>query len=244
MMRRMSLPEPHPAPFDRTRVRAITLDLDDTLWPVWPTIHRAEATLQAWLRTHAPRTAALAADADEAARARRAAHAAHPQAAHDVSLLRREAIRYLLERAGDDGALAEPAFEVFYQARQRVELFADALPALRWLAARWPLVALTNGNADVGLIGLGAYFVASVSARQTGVGKPDARLFQAGAAAAGVPPEAVLHVGDDAPLDGGALAAGMQMAWVNRAGHAWPPELPPPSLQVSELQALCQRLGG
>ena len=35
---------------DRLKVKAITLDLDDTLWPIWPTIARAEAALQDWLR--------------------------------------------------------------------------------------------------------------------------------------------------------------------------------------------------
>ena len=34
---------------DLSRIRAITLDLDDTLWPVWPTIHRAEQVLSDWL---------------------------------------------------------------------------------------------------------------------------------------------------------------------------------------------------
>ena len=29
-----------------SRIRAITLDLDDTLWPIWPTIERAERVLQ------------------------------------------------------------------------------------------------------------------------------------------------------------------------------------------------------
>ena len=37
-----------------SRIHAITLDLDDTLWPIWPTIERAESALQAWLRQHAP----------------------------------------------------------------------------------------------------------------------------------------------------------------------------------------------
>ncbi|MFG5407658.1 hypothetical protein ABXN37_05510 [Piscinibacter sakaiensis] len=37
--------------------RAITLDLDDTLWPVRPVIRRAEAALRAWLARHAPATA-------------------------------------------------------------------------------------------------------------------------------------------------------------------------------------------
>ena len=55
---------------DLSRIRAITLDLDDTLWPVWPTIHRAEDVLRAWLDTHAPRTAALTRDKEKSHRAR------------------------------------------------------------------------------------------------------------------------------------------------------------------------------
>ena len=39
-------------------IRAITLDLDDTLWPIAPAIDRAEAALDAWLLAHAPRAAA------------------------------------------------------------------------------------------------------------------------------------------------------------------------------------------
>ena len=27
---------------DIARIKAITLDLDDTLWPIWPTIRRVE----------------------------------------------------------------------------------------------------------------------------------------------------------------------------------------------------------
>ena len=38
-------------------VHAITLDLDDTIWPIGPVIGRAETALGAWLRENAPRTA-------------------------------------------------------------------------------------------------------------------------------------------------------------------------------------------
>ena len=41
------------------RVKAISLDLDDTLWPIWPTIERAEKVLHDWLVDHAPMAAAL-----------------------------------------------------------------------------------------------------------------------------------------------------------------------------------------
>ena len=39
---------------DVARIRAITLDLDDTLWPVWPTIERAEGALAGWLAGSLP----------------------------------------------------------------------------------------------------------------------------------------------------------------------------------------------
>jgi FMN hydrolase / 5-amino-6-(5-phospho-D-ribitylamino)uracil phosphatase len=231
------------AGLDVSRIRAITLDLDDTLWPIWPTIARAEAALQAWLVTHAPATAGLCSDQSVLREVRVHMNSSRPDLAHDMSALRRESIRHVLQRAGDDPALAEVAFEVFFAERQRVNLFEDALPALDFLSSRFPVVALSNGNADVHRVGLGAHFKASVSARDFGVGKPDPRIFHAAAQAAGVDSAAVLHIGDDAHLDGvGALGAGMQLAWVNREGQAWAHAPLRPHATVRDLLALCRQL--
>ncbi len=232
-----------PATFDPQRVRAVTLDLDDTLWPIWPTIARAEGVLQQWLDENAPATAALGRDKDLLRAVRHQMQTLRPDLAHDMSGLRRESIRLLLQRAGDNPALAEVAFEIFFAERQRVDLFEDALPALSFLSSRFPVVALSNGNADVHRVGLGAHFRASISAREFGVAKPDARIFHAGAAAAGVTAAEVLHIGDDAHLDGvGALNAGMQLAWVNRADHAWEYAPLQPHITVTDLLELCRAL--
>jgi HAD superfamily hydrolase (TIGR01549 family) len=229
--------------FDPQRIRAVTLDLDDTLWPIWPTIARAEAALQQWLDANAPATAALGRDKGTLRAVRNQMQTLRPDLAHDMSGLRRESIRLLLQRAGDDPALAEVAFEVFFDERQRVDLFVDALPALEFLASRFPLVALSNGNADVQRVGLGAHFRASISAFKFGVAKPDARIFHAGAAAAGVTAAEVLHIGDDAHLDGvGALNAGMQLAWVNRDNQTWAHAPLAPHLTVTDLLVLCRAL--
>ena len=225
---------------DISRIKAITLDLDDTLWPVWPTIGRAEAVLTAWLTTHAPSTAKLSADAELKKAVRAEINARHADRAHDLSFLRLQSIRALLQQAGDPVHLAEPAFEAFFAERQRVDLFDDALPALAFWSQRYPVVALSNGNADVHRVGIGQHFHASVSAQSLGVAKPDLRIFVAGAAASGVQPHEVLHVGDDAHADCvGALAAGMQVAWLNREGHDWTHGDTRPHLEVRDLHALC-----
>jgi putative hydrolase of the HAD superfamily len=229
---------------DPSRIKAITLDLDDTLWPIWPTIARAEVVLTDWLSGRAPATVALLADAEAKRRIRAETEAAHPQLGHDLSALRREAIRHALREAGDDPALADPAFEVFFDERQRVQLFEDALPALERLSARYPLVALSNGNADLQRVGLARYFKGGLSAREFGIGKPDRRIFEAAAALAGVSAADTLHVGDDAHLDGvGALGAGMQLAWLNRGRHEWPHPPLQPHLTVADLLVLCEHLG-
>ena len=224
---------------DLSKIRAIGLDLDDTLWPIWPTIARAETQLQRWLEQHAPRTAATFSDPAHRLSLRDAVVRAQPSISHDMSALRREMIRSGLRHGGDDPDLAEPAFDVFFAQRMRVDLYADALPALQFLAARFPLVAISNGNADVARVGIGEHFHASLSAHLFGVGKPDVRIFHAAASAAGVPPEAVLHVGDDPRLDVlGALDAGMQTVWLNREGHAWEHDQRP-HLSVASLDAVC-----
>lgn len=206
-----------------TQIKAVTLDLDDTLWPIWPTIERAEAALHDWLAVHAPATATVL-DKAQLRALRNAIEVERPDLRHDLSAFRREAIRRALVMGGDDEALVEPAFEVFFAARQQVTLFDDALPALEWLAARYPVVALTNGNADVGRVGLGKFFVGAVSAKDFGVPKPDPRIFHEACRVAGHAPASVLHVGDDWALDvEGAVQAGMQTAFLNRQKAAVSP---------------------
>lgn len=226
-------------------IRAITLDLDETLWPIAPVIERAEDELHGWLQRHAPRTAARF---DVAAlRALRDSLAAEfPDRAHDFTWARRVSIERALTLVGDDSALAEPAFEYFFEWRHRVTLFPDALPALARLSARYPILALTNGNAELDRIGIAQYFVGRLSAREFGRGKPHVDFFHAACARLGEPPAAVLHVGDDWALDiEGAHAAGQPSAWIGRPHHGLRPQggQADPWFEGESLLGLAERLG-
>ena len=223
-------------------IKAITLDLDDTLWPVGPVIARSEAAMSAWLTPRAPKTAAVFADPAQRLALRQAVQAARPDIGHDLGTLRREVIRLGLTRQGEDTALVEDAYRVFITERMRVDLYEDSLAALAWLSDRYPVVALSNGNADVHQVGIGRFFKAGLSAQDFGCGKPDVKIFHAGAAAAGVQAHEVLHVGDDAAMDVlGGLDAGMQTAWVNRDGKDWA-HAAKPHVTVSDMAHLCRLL--
>lgn len=228
---------------DLRRIRAISLDLDDTLWPIWPTIERAEQVLHEWLTRHAPATATLFTSAHALREIREQVGRERADLKHDLSALRRESIRLALSRAGDDPQLAEAAFAVFFDERQNVTLFPDAMPGLQFLADRYPLVSLSNGNADLDRIGLGGLFQAAFSAQAYGVAKPDARIFHAAADAVGVAPHEVLHVGDDTLLDViAAKHAGMQAAWANRKEALWPHDDVQPDLEFASFSELCDAL--
>ena len=205
-------------------IKALTLDLDDTLWPIWPAIERAEHELHAWLARHASATARRF-DAAALRGLREAVAAENPHWGLDFTRMRRESLVRALTLAGDDAALADPAFDVFFAARNRVQLYADARPALEALARRWPIIALTNGNADLHSIGLAEHFTATISAREFGIGKPDPRIFHEACRQLNVQPHEVLHIGDDWALDvAGAHAAGLRSAWVRREGDVTMPE--------------------
>ena len=69
-------------------VRAITLDLDDTLWPFAPVGARVEQVQHTWLLQHCPRTAArFPIDAMRALREQ--VNSERPDLAHDFSQLRK-----------------------------------------------------------------------------------------------------------------------------------------------------------
>jgi putative hydrolase of the HAD superfamily len=222
--------------------KALSLDLDDTLWPIWPAIERAEAALEAFLRERCPRTAQMyPVPLMRELRDRIAAE--HPQFAHDFTIQRKISLRHALRSAGDDEAHAEDAFTTFYAARNCIEFYPDALGALDRLAARWPIAALTNGNADLEKIGIADRFRVFIAAREAGHAKPDAPIFHAACTRLGLQPHEVLHIGDDPLLDvAGASWAGMRTCWINRRQESWPEQLPAPDLQFTTLDALADWL--
>ena len=204
------------------RIRALTLDLDDTLWPVLPALERADRDVDAYLRQHYPNVArAWPIPAMRALRAEVAAE--RTDLAHDFTAQRHLTIQRAFAHCGIDEAPIEALWEIYFSARNSVEFFPESMAALQRLAGRWPIASLTNGNADLDRIGIRAHFAHHVCARDTGVPKPDARIFLAAAERLGLSAAEILHVGDDPELDVvGARDAGLRTAWINRAGHPWP----------------------
>lgn len=203
------------------QLAAISLDLDDTLWPIQPVIDRADQCLHDWLLANCPRAAtAWPVAAMRVLRERIASE--NPDLAHDFTAQRRLSLRCALQPHGYDETHVENAFAAFYAARNEVECYPDVLPALDRLAKRFTLISVSNGNADLQRIGLSRYFRFSVSARDFGMAKPAAQIFHAACARLGMVPQQVLHVGDDPHLDVvAASAAGLRSAWINRAGVPW-----------------------
>lgn len=233
-------------------VRAVTFDLDFTLWDLTGVIELAERRADEWLQARFP---AVAERYDrEALRVLRLELAdQRPALRHDVTALRRAAFAAAGERCGlaeaDREALVHGAYEAFIAGRHEVVIYEDTRPLLEWLHGRVPIGAITNGNADIGRLSLGPYFDFSVSAMDVGAAKPSHLVFEAACGRAGVPAGAIVHVGDDCECDVvGSYRAGMQPVWLDRDGGAWPDGLErPPHCRVTSLaelrRLLADRLG-
>jgi FMN hydrolase / 5-amino-6-(5-phospho-D-ribitylamino)uracil phosphatase len=223
-------------------IRAVAFDLDNTLWDVGPVIVRAEQCLHDWLREHCPRIAARVSIAEMRAARERLARR-EPDRAHDFTYLRVTALAAHARECGYEEEVAERAFEVFFAARNELQPYADVQPALARLSRRYPLASLSNGNADLKLIGLAPLFSVSLNARQIGVAKPHARCFQHLARDLRLDPPEILYVGDDPYLDvDAARAAGLRTAWMDRSGAPWPADLPPADISVADCMQLAELL--
>ena len=219
-------------------IRAITLDLDDTLWPIEPVIRNAERSLWAWLNEHYPEINNRW-TAERLLEFRIALVKQHPDKAHDFRFLRKKALRHVAIDSGYTEDLVEPAFDVFDRARNQVTLFPEVEAELERLAESFTLVAITNGNASLKRIGLDHHFADIVTSVDIGVPKPHPRIFEETLRRSGLQAESTLHVGDHPETDVfGALNAGMQAAWINRDGTEWPAEFGDVPVVVESLTAL------
>jgi putative hydrolase of the HAD superfamily len=167
----------------------------------------------------------------------------YPQRAHDFRFLRKTVLREVALDCGYSDELVEPAFSVFDDARNEVELYPDVPTALDWLAAHYRIIAVTNGNANLATIGIDHYFDDIVASADIGCAKPARRIFAEATRRAGTKACCVLHVGDHPRTDiAGAREAGLATAWMNRRNDKWPEDLSDPDATLADMSDLCRLL--
>lgn len=224
------------------RLKLITFDLDNTLWPVEEVIRRAERVSSQFLQT---RFAELAAQLSVPALHQRRDQLVHNQSHYwkNLTRLRIDTLRLTLQDNGispsDAEQAAKEAFEVFYRERNQVTFFPGARHVLETLADSYMLGAISNGNANLELIGIRDLFDFHHCAESVGEAKPAAAIFHAALDSAGVVATDALHVGDHPSEDiDGARRAGFATIWANLLDQHWPPELLAPAWRIRHLHEL------
>jgi putative hydrolase of the HAD superfamily len=141
---------------------------------------------------------------------------------HDFTYLRKASLHRCAQSVGYDAPAAEEAFAVFFRARNAVTLYQDVPAVLPRLRQRFRLFTLTNGNADLAVIGIDHHFEGRFAARDVGSLKPAASAFNHVIDKTQLAAHQILFVGDDPIADvQGARAVGMQPVWVNRTRALW-----------------------
>ncbi|MEH6627594.1 MAG: HAD-IA family hydrolase [Motiliproteus sp.] len=224
-------------------IKVITFDLDDTLWSINPVMVKANQALYQWLQDHAPAFADRY-QLQDFSKLRQQVVDQHPQWSHSVTAIRLGVLRHGLSSSGYQGdqleQLVEQAFDCFIKARNQVEFFHHALTMIQQLHKHYQLGALSNGNADIEMVGLSDYLDFCFNADTVGTAKPDPLMFQQMLEFTDAQPQQVIHVGDHPIHDVlGAQHAGVHSLWVNLDKKAWPGG-ETPSLEVNCLSEIPQ----
>lgn len=222
----------------------ISFDLDDTLYDNKPVLLHAEQQLQHYLIAQDERLADWQLS-DWAQLRKQIAHQA-PELAHDMTALRLASIRHTLSTLGHNriDALrhAEHAMTLFLAERNHIQLTDDVIALMQALAARYPLVAITNGNADPNQFGLQGIFQ---SHHYAGGGirmKPYPDMFHQAQQQHQRYGAAWLHIGDHPRTDvQGALAMQWQTCWLNQRPQRRPLHHLP-HVEIHQLDALASLL--
>ena len=161
------------------RIAALTFDLDDTLYDNRPVILRTEQEALAFMQNYHPSLRSF--QNVDLQRIRQAVREAEPEIYHDVTRWRHRAIEQAMRDAGLSAqeaiAGANAAMMHFAKWRSQIEVPQATHETLQQLAKKWPLVAITNGNAQPELFGLGDYFKFVLRAGPDGRSKPFSDMY-------------------------------------------------------------------
>lgn len=218
-------------------IRCIVFDLDDTLWPCEPTIVKAEAALYDWLEEKYPQVTNQY-SLEQLRQHHLDAAMQKPHIAHDVTVLRKQSLQELAQKFGYPSALAEDGLALFRKYRSQVTLFDDALPTISRLGKSFKIGVITNGNADLGAMGLDKHFEFIVTAAEVGVAKPNKGIFEFARKKANLETHELLYIGDHPEIDVlGAKKCGWKTLWFNSSKADWIGESRPDA-QIHSLKEL------
>lgn len=230
---------------DFSSIRCVVFDLDDTLWPCEPTISNAEQALYDWFKDNYPRISDQFSFED--LRQQRANFSLqHPHLSHDVTALRLHSMTELAKKFDYPVRLAKDGLAHFRQHRNQVNLFDDALPTLKKLGEHFKIGAITNGNAQLDVIGVQVHFDFVVTAEDAGAAKPNKEIFDFARKQINLASHELLYVGDHPTNDViGSKNSGWQALWFNPDAKQWPEDILPqiqPNAQIQKLSELPELL--
>ncbi len=203
------------------KIRAITFDLDDTLYDNMPYIHSAQKQLDDYLVSTYPAIRNISPQAWQDIRV--AMLKKQPNLSNDMGALRLSVLKQAfatIHMQGDElERAAKDCFDFFYQKRSDFVVDNKVIKTLKKISKQVPLVAITNGNVNCKQIGIEPFFSHVFHANIKAPMKPNRFMFDRASEALNIPPKNILHVGDHLIKDVlGATRAGYQTAWlaVNR----------------------------
>lgn len=222
-------------------IRAISFDLDDTLYDNRPVIENAEQ----WMVDHMRDRYLASAMYDRAwwLQLKHELQRADPSLHDDVSRCRLMMLEVGLQRGGMAESQAKQeakqVFAEFLEVRSQVVVPAESIKVLKQLSRHFPLVVITNGNVLLERIGLDGHFKHVLKAGNGRKMKPAPDMFRLMAAQLKLRPQQILHVGDDVTTDiFGAIRNGYQAAWINNQGQDWRTLHTLPHLMLQDIRDL------
>lgn len=200
------------------QIKAMSFDLDDTLYDNVPVVRNAEAWLQHHLRTEYADLPHL--DAMDWLRIKRQVLARDAHLKHDMSALRIAVLtQFFVDNTYTEQLAQETAhtiFKLFLAVRSDFVVPEKSLQVLKLIAEKMPVIAITNGNVDTDALGLTPYFSGVIKAGNGLKMKPSSDMFRLASQQLGIEPQHILHVGDHPISDvAGAIRNDYMAAWLN-----------------------------
>ena len=210
------------------RIKAVTFDLDDTLWPLREVIIHAHKESNNWIIDKFPNMSKVLFTEQEQKMWQKLI-AKDNSLRHRLSELRMKVIETLLTENGvsdeDAKATSKDAFDIFLKLRHDITYFEGTLEVLKSLKEKYTLGVLTNGNASIETLKIGHLFDFYLNAEMVNDSKPGAKMFEEALKITQLSPEEVCHVGDHPDNDvEAAVKLGMKAIWLNLLDADWPEE--------------------